>query len=96
MEQIIRWGGASHWSPSSILAKINVVNRAIGGRSSRTYITEGHWADVLAMMKPGDTVLFQFGHNDSGVPDEPTRARASLPGTGDQTLEIENPNPQAA
>jgi lysophospholipase L1-like esterase len=72
-------------------AKINVVNRAIGGRSSRTYMTEGHWADVLAMMKPGDTVLFQFGHNDGGVPDEPTRARASLPGTGDQTLEIENP-----
>ena len=72
-------------------AKINVVNRAIGGRSSRTYLTEGHWADVLAMLKPGDTVLFQFGHNDSGVPDEPTRARASLPGTGEETKEIENP-----
>jgi lysophospholipase L1-like esterase len=71
--------------------KINVVNRAIGGRSSRTYITEGHWADVLAMLKPGDTVLFQFGHNDSGVPDEPTRARASLPGIGDDAVEIENP-----
>jgi lysophospholipase L1-like esterase len=72
-------------------AKINIVNRAIGGRSSRTYITEGHWADVLAMLKPGDTVLFQFGHNDSGIPDEPTRARASLPGVGDETQEIENP-----
>ena len=71
--------------------KINVVNRAIGGRSSRTYITEGHWTDVLAMLKPGDVVLFQFGHNDGGVPDEPTRARASLPGVGDETLEIENP-----
>jgi lysophospholipase L1-like esterase len=71
--------------------RINVVNRAIGGRSSRTYLTEGHWADVLAMLKPGDTVLFQFGHNDSGVPDEPTRARASLPGAGPETLEIENP-----
>jgi unsaturated rhamnogalacturonyl hydrolase len=71
--------------------KINVVNRAIGGRSSRTYITEGHWADTLALMKPGDVVLVQFGHNDGGVPDEPTRARASLPGDGAETMEIENP-----
>jgi lysophospholipase L1-like esterase len=71
--------------------KINVVNRAIGGRSSRTYLTEGHWTDVLAMLKSGDTVLFQFGHNDTGAPDEPTRARASLPGVEDETVEINNP-----
>ena len=71
--------------------KVNVVNRAIGGRSSRTYITEGHWKEVVDMLKPGDIVLVQFGHNDSGDPAEPTRARASLPGTGDQTKEIENP-----
>jgi len=71
--------------------KINVVNRAIGGRSSRTYITEVHWADTLRLMKPGDVVLIQFGHNDGGVPDEPTRARASLPGIGAETMEIENP-----
>jgi len=71
--------------------KINVVNRAIGGRSSRTYITEGHWAETLKLMKPGDVVLIQFGHNDGGVPDEPTRARASLPGVGAETMEIENP-----
>jgi lysophospholipase L1-like esterase len=72
-------------------AKINVVNRAIGGRSSRTYITEGQWADTLALIKPGDTIIFQFGHNDGGIPDEPTRARASLPGIGDEIREIENP-----
>jgi unsaturated rhamnogalacturonyl hydrolase len=71
--------------------KINVVNRAIGGRSSRTYITEGHWAETLAMMKPGDTVLFQFGHNDSGPLDDPARARASINGVGDESKEIDNP-----
>ncbi len=49
--------GVSRWLRSSILAKINVVNRAIGGRSSRTYITEGQWADTLALMKAGDVVL---------------------------------------
>jgi lysophospholipase L1-like esterase len=90
-------GGQGQWGWGEPLvsffntSKLNVVNRAIGGRSSRTYITEGHWADTLALMKPGDIVLFQFGHNDGGIPDEPTRARASLPGVGDETKEIENP-----
>jgi lysophospholipase L1-like esterase len=72
-------------------AKINVVNRAIGGRSSRTYITEGHWADTLALMKSGDIVLFQFGHNDSGPLDDAARARGTLPGVGDETRDIQNP-----
>lgn len=72
-------------------SKINVVNRAIGGRSSRTYITEGHWDDTLALMKPGDIVLFQFGHNDSGPLDDTARARGTLTGVGDESQEIENP-----
>jgi lysophospholipase L1-like esterase len=67
------------------------VNRAIGGRSSRTYITEGHWDDTLALMKAGDVVLFQFGHNDSGPLDDTARARGTLKGVGGETQEIENP-----
>ncbi len=73
------------------LSKINVVNRAIGGRSSRTYITEGHWARTLALMQAGDVVLFQFGHNDSGPLDDSARARGSLNGVGDESREIDNP-----
>lgn len=65
-------------------SKINVVNRAIGGLSSRNFITEGHWDEDLAMMKPGDIVLIQFGHNDGGSLDDPARARGSIPGTGDE------------
>ena len=72
-------------------AKINVVNRAIGGMSSRTFITEGHWNEDLAMMKRGDIMLLQFGHNDGGALDDPARARATIPGTGEETKEIENP-----
>lgn len=72
-------------------AKINVVNRAIGGRSSRTYISEGRWAEVLSMTKPGDYLLVQFGHNDSGPLDDTARARGTLPGTGEDTREVENP-----
>jgi lysophospholipase L1-like esterase len=43
------------------------------------------------MIKPGDIVLFQFGHNDSGPLDDAARARGTIPGVGDETKEIENP-----
>ncbi|HET7625884.1 MAG TPA: rhamnogalacturonan acetylesterase [Verrucomicrobiae bacterium] len=68
--------------------KINVVNRAIGGRSSRTFQTEGRWNKVLAEMKPGDFVLIQFGHNDGGEIAKGSRPRASLKGIGDESREV--------
>jgi lysophospholipase L1-like esterase len=89
-----QWGWGEPLVDDFDPAKINVVNRAIGGLSSRTYMNGpngGPWAATLAMIKPGDIVLIQFGHNDGGKPDEPTRARASLPGVGPETMEIENP-----
>ncbi len=70
--------------------KVNVVNRAIGGRSSKSYISEGEWEETLKYIKAGDVVLFQWGHNDGGKPDEPTRTRASLPGIGEESVEIDN------
>jgi lysophospholipase L1-like esterase len=70
-------------------AKINVINRAIGGRSSRTFITEGRWTNVLAELKPGDFVLMQFGHNDGGSLDV-DRARGSLKGGGEETRMVTN------
>jgi rhamnogalacturonan acetylesterase len=86
-----QWGWGDTVADFFDTSKINVVNRAIGGRSSRTYITEGHWADTLALMKPGDIVLFQFGHNDSGPLDDTARARGTISGVGDESSEIENP-----
>src|SRR5262245_31275476 len=71
-------------------AKVNVVNRAIGGRSSRTFVAEGRWERLLAELKPKDFVLIQFGHNDGGPVDRPPR-RGSLPGLGDETQEVDNP-----
>jgi lysophospholipase L1-like esterase len=71
-------------------SKINVVNWALGGRSSRTYITEGHWDKVLAKLKPGDFVMMQFGHNDGGPLNDQSRARGTIKGTGDETQTIDN------
>jgi lysophospholipase L1-like esterase len=46
---------------------VEVINRAIGGRSTRTFIAEGHWEKLLADAQPGDVVLIQFGHNDAST-----------------------------
>jgi len=84
------WGWGDLLSPHFRLDKINVVNRAVSGRSSRTYYTM-HWSFLLPYLRPGDLVLMQFGHNDSGAPDNKERARAALPGTGAESLPIANP-----
>jgi rhamnogalacturonan acetylesterase len=71
--------------------KIKVENHAIGGRSSRTFQTEGRWDKILAAAQPGDFVLIQMGHNDGGPLDDAARARGSIRGIGDETKEIDNP-----
>ncbi len=72
-------------------SKIKVENHAIGGRSSRTFQTEGRWDKILAAAQPGDFVLVQMGHNDGGPLDDAARARGSIRGTGEETREIDNP-----
>ena len=75
------------------LKKLNVVNRAIGGRSSRTFQNEGRWDKVLAELKKGDFVLIQFGHNDVGKYDDPAaKERPSLHGEGEETAEVTKMN----
>jgi len=78
-------------------AKLVVVNAARGGRSSRTFITEGHWEKMLAEVRAGDFVIIQFGHNDSGALNQeppgstrPLRARGTIPGVGNESEEIDN------
>ena len=45
----------------------NVVflNHAKNGRSTRSFLNEGRWEAVRTMLRPGDYVFIQFGHNDS-------------------------------
>ena len=67
--------------------RVSVENHALGGRSSRTFITEGLWDKVLAGVQKGDYVFIQFGHNDAG-PLNTGRARASLRGNADNDTTV--------
>ena len=40
-------------------------NRAVSGRSLRSFLNEGKWPSLLEEIAPGDVVLISFGHNDS-------------------------------
>jgi lysophospholipase L1-like esterase len=85
------WGWGNFLDESFDTARIRVRNYALGGRSSRTFITEGHWEEVKSQLKPGDFVIMQFGHNDGGPLDDTARARGTIKGTGDETKDIYNP-----
>jgi lysophospholipase L1-like esterase len=49
---------------------VTVDNRAVNGRSTRTFLAEKRWQPVVDALKAGDYVFIQFGHND----EVPTKA----------------------
>jgi lysophospholipase L1-like esterase len=73
------WGWGRPLMTYFDLTRINVENQALGGTSTRSYMT-GHWDRVLKLVKAGDYVMMQFGHNDGGP-------GGSLSGNGDETGE---------
>lgn len=48
-------------------SNVSIVNRAIGGRSSKTFVEEGRLDEILKVIKPGDYLFVQFGHNDATI-----------------------------
>lgn len=45
-------------------SSVIIDNRAKGGRSTRTFISENRWQPIVNSLNKGDYVLIQFGHND--------------------------------
>lgn len=85
------WGWGDLMSPLFDTTKIKLENDALGGTSSRSFLTKGLWDKVLAKIEKGDYVIIQFGHNDSGPLDDTARARGTIKGVGDSAKEIYNP-----
>ena len=74
------WGWGNFMNLFLDSNRIDIQNHAKGGRSSRTFITEGRWDSIMKTIKKGDYVLIQFGHNDGGALDDTLRARGSIKG----------------
>jgi rhamnogalacturonan acetylesterase len=86
-----QWGWGSLLDMYFDTNRISVRNHAIGGRSSRTFITDGRWDRILQTLQKGDYVIMQFGHNDSSPLDDTARARGTIKGIGNDSIDTYNP-----
>jgi lysophospholipase L1-like esterase len=77
-----QWGWGAPIVAYFDLDKINVVNRAFGGTSSRSFYNGPFWKDLRPQIKKGDFLLLQFGANDNGN-------RGGLRGNGEETQSVE-------
>ena len=59
------WGEALQ--PCFDSTAVRVANRAMNGRSTRSFVAEGRWKAIVDSLKAGDYVFIQFGHNDEKV-----------------------------
>lgn len=63
---------------------LTVSNKAIGGRSARSYTREGRFDAIAEVVQAGDWVVIEFGHNDGGSLST-DNGRTDCPGTGSET-----------
>jgi lysophospholipase L1-like esterase len=83
-----QWGWGDQLAPFFDTSRINVVNRALGGTTARTYYRD-FWPRTLVFIKSGDVVIMQFGTN-GGLINDAARARGELHGIGDESQAITN------
>lgn len=79
-----QWGWGAPIVTGFDLQKINVVNRAFGGTSSRTFYSGFFWKNLRPLLKKGDFVMMQFGANDNGG----AKGKGALNGIGDNTENV--------
>ncbi|WPO78481.1 rhamnogalacturonan acetylesterase [Flavobacterium sp. KACC 22761] len=46
-----------------------VANKAVNGRSTKSFINENRWDSIYKKLKKGDYVFIEFGHNDEKIED---------------------------
>ncbi|MCX6298951.1 MAG: rhamnogalacturonan acetylesterase, partial [Bacteroidetes bacterium] len=85
------WGWGDYLAAFFDTNKITIRNEALGGTSTRTYLTKGLWKNVLDKIQAGDYLVMQFGHNDDSPLDDTARARGTIKSNGDESKDIYNP-----
>lgn len=64
------WGQIARFFLDGSLVTVN--NHAVGGRSTKTFRSEGDWDSARAQFRAGDIVALQFGHNDENTDERGT------------------------
>lgn len=82
--QMQGWGEYLQYSFDK--SKFLVRNAAIGGRSARSFTRENRFGEVAKLVKPGDWVVIEFGHNDGGSLSN-DNGRSACGGEGSQTCQ---------
>lgn len=77
------WGQYLQYSFAA--AGIAVQNKAVAGRSARSYTREGRFQHIADYVKAGDWVVLEFGHNDVGSLTPSDTGKPPCPGVKSQT-----------
>ena len=78
---LVKTGWGLHIAP---FVSGTVSNQAVAGRSARSYTREQRFQAITDVLKPGDYVVIEFGHNDGGSL-RTDNGRTDCPGSGDET-----------
>lgn len=65
---------------------INVINIAISGRSSKSYLKDKEYPYLVSNIKKGDYLIIGFGHNDEKDEDPNRFTSANLPVTDNHSF----------
>jgi len=94
------WGWGKFIPSFFDTSAIRIRNYAVGGTSTRTFLTNGiwnpslnklgMWDTVYSSLKKGDYLLIQFGINDQSPVDDTSRSRGTLPGINNDSILIFN------
>lgn len=50
--------------PEFVTKDVKIINKAVNGRSSKSFIDQHRWDSIYKVLKKGDYIFIQFGHND--------------------------------
>ncbi|RPA76405.1 SGNH hydrolase [Ascobolus immersus RN42] len=82
-------GATDGWGPYlGAMITLPVVNKAIGGRSARSFTREGRFTEVANLVKSGDYVVIEFGHNDGGGLGSGDNGRTPCGGSGEEKCQV--------
>lgn len=76
-------GGWAMYLQNYLDSKAQVVDLALGGRSSKSFIKEPEYETFTSNLKAGDYVIIQFGHNDAKSSNEEDLANRYTDPLGD-------------